>query len=215
MTKFVLLTYILRCSLKSVVCGFTGWSRMVLFEHNFWLHHWRWIHWYYYIIFQMIKHLLSLTRLEKNLFLNDVFIIAKDMLVFMLRWLEKFPQFKTRDLFLAGESYAGHYIPQLADVILEYNARRSNRFKFNLKGIAVSNKNKITKSPSQIFVLLALFLIESSVLIRSGIRFWSLTGIFQQCMSSFGPMGWYLMNLASLSWTNATLKITHSQIHTT
>ncbi|CAA7024436.1 unnamed protein product [Microthlaspi erraticum] len=64
---------------------------------------------------------------------------AKDMLVFMLRWLEKFPEFKTRDLFLAGESYAGHYIPQLADVILEYNARRSNRFKLKLKGIAIGN----------------------------------------------------------------------------
>ncbi|KAL1198776.1 Serine carboxypeptidase-like 44 [Cardamine amara subsp. amara] len=64
---------------------------------------------------------------------------AKDMLVFMLRWLEKFPEFKTRNLFLAGESYAGHYIPQLADVILKYNAQRSNRFKFNLKGIAIGN----------------------------------------------------------------------------
>lgn len=79
-------------------------------------------------------------------------IIAKDMLVFMLRWLEKFPQFKTRNLFLAGESYAGHYIPQLADVILEYTQQRTNRFKFNLKGIAVSNKNK--KSSIQISVLL-------------------------------------------------------------
>ncbi|CAH8392788.1 unnamed protein product [Eruca vesicaria subsp. sativa] len=64
---------------------------------------------------------------------------AKDMLVFLLRWLEKFPEFRTRNLFLAGESYAGHYIPQLADVILEYNSRRSNRFKFNLKGIAIGN----------------------------------------------------------------------------
>ncbi|XP_006307408.2 serine carboxypeptidase-like 44 [Capsella rubella] len=64
---------------------------------------------------------------------------AKDMLMFMLRWLEKFPQFKTRNLFLAGESYAGHYVPQLADVILEYNTRQSNRFKFNLKGIAIGN----------------------------------------------------------------------------
>ncbi|XP_010479023.1 PREDICTED: serine carboxypeptidase-like 44 [Camelina sativa] len=64
---------------------------------------------------------------------------AKDMLVFMLRWLEKFPQFKTRNLFLAGESYAGHYIPQLADVILEYNTRPSSRFKFKLKGIAIGN----------------------------------------------------------------------------
>ncbi|KAJ0234746.1 hypothetical protein HA466_0271150 [Hirschfeldia incana] len=64
---------------------------------------------------------------------------AKDMLVFLLRWLEKFPEFRTRNLFLAGESYAGHYIPQLADVILEYNSRRSNRFKFKLKGIAIGN----------------------------------------------------------------------------
>lgn len=70
-------------------------------------------------------------------------ILAKDMLVFLLRWLEKFPEFRTRNLFLAGESYAGHYIPQLADVILEYNSRHSNRFK--LKGIAVSNKNYTNK----------------------------------------------------------------------
>ncbi|VVB11507.1 unnamed protein product [Arabis nemorensis] len=64
---------------------------------------------------------------------------AKDMLVFMLRWFKKFPDFKTRQLFLSGESYAGHYVPQLADVILQYNARRSNGFKFNLKGIALGN----------------------------------------------------------------------------
>ncbi|KFK24266.1 hypothetical protein AALP_AAs40498U001000 [Arabis alpina] len=64
---------------------------------------------------------------------------AKDMLVFMLRWFKKFPEFKTRQLFLSGESYAGHYVPQLADIILQYNARRSNEFKFNLKGIAIGN----------------------------------------------------------------------------
>uniref|UniRef100_A0A7N2M0L7 Carboxypeptidase n=1 Tax=Quercus lobata TaxID=97700 RepID=A0A7N2M0L7_QUELO len=39
---------------------------------------------------------------------------AKDVLVFMLKWYEKFPDFKSRELFLIGESYAdqfdgGHY----------------------------------------------------------------------------------------------------------
>ncbi|XP_010530237.1 PREDICTED: serine carboxypeptidase-like 42 [Tarenaya hassleriana] len=63
---------------------------------------------------------------------------AKDMLVFLLRWFKKFPEFKSRDLFLTGESYAGHYIPQLAEVILNYNAR-STGFKFNVKGIAIGN----------------------------------------------------------------------------
>ncbi|KAG7533142.1 Alpha/Beta hydrolase fold [Arabidopsis thaliana x Arabidopsis arenosa] len=63
---------------------------------------------------------------------------ASDMLVFLLRWFDKFPDLKSRDLFLTGESYAGHYIPQLADAILDYNSRSSG-FKFNIKGIAIGN----------------------------------------------------------------------------
>jgi carboxypeptidase C (cathepsin A) len=32
---------------------------------------------------------------------------AKGMLDFMLAWYERFPQFKSNKLFLAGQSYAG------------------------------------------------------------------------------------------------------------
>ncbi|PKI57485.1 hypothetical protein CRG98_022136 [Punica granatum] len=63
---------------------------------------------------------------------------AMDMHTFLMGWYEKFPAFKTRELFLAGESYAGHYIPQLAIVLLDHNAR-STGFKFNLKGVAIGN----------------------------------------------------------------------------
>ncbi|CAN7132809.1 unnamed protein product [Brassica rapa subsp. narinosa] len=63
---------------------------------------------------------------------------AKDMLVFLMRWFSKFPELKSRDFFLTGESYAGHYIPQLADAILSYN-RESSGFKINVKGIAIGN----------------------------------------------------------------------------
>ncbi|CAH8357081.1 unnamed protein product [Eruca vesicaria subsp. sativa] len=63
---------------------------------------------------------------------------ATDMLVFLLRWFSKFPELKARDFFLTGESYAGHYIPQLADAIHSYN-RQSSGFKFNVKGIAIGN----------------------------------------------------------------------------
>ncbi|XP_058747915.1 serine carboxypeptidase-like 42 [Vicia villosa] len=63
---------------------------------------------------------------------------ANDALLFLLKWLEKFPTYKSRDLFLTGESYAGHYIPQLANAILDYNAR-STGYKFNLKGVAIGN----------------------------------------------------------------------------
>ncbi|KAL8130568.1 hypothetical protein V2J09_019723 [Rumex salicifolius] len=60
---------------------------------------------------------------------------ANDMLTFMLKWYEKFPELQLRDLFLTGESYAGHYIPQLAIALMDYNAQ-STGFKFNIKGVA-------------------------------------------------------------------------------
>ncbi|GMP46546.1 hypothetical protein CsSME_00014656 [Camellia sinensis var. sinensis] len=63
---------------------------------------------------------------------------ARDMLIFMLKWYEKFPEFKSRDLFLTGESYAGHYIPQLTIALLDHNAHSSG-FKFNIKGVAIGN----------------------------------------------------------------------------
>ncbi|KAG5031877.1 hypothetical protein AAZX31_06G158000 [Glycine max] len=61
---------------------------------------------------------------------------ARDNLVFLLRWFNKFPQYKSRDLFLTGESYAGHYVPQLAKLMVEMNTK--NKI-FNLKGIALGN----------------------------------------------------------------------------
>ncbi|XP_022154448.1 serine carboxypeptidase-like 42 [Momordica charantia] len=63
---------------------------------------------------------------------------ARDMHIFMMNWYEKFPSFKARALYLTGESYAGHYIPQLAISLLDHNARSSG-FKFNIKGVAIGN----------------------------------------------------------------------------
>ncbi|XP_039133592.1 serine carboxypeptidase-like 42 [Dioscorea cayenensis subsp. rotundata] len=63
---------------------------------------------------------------------------ANDMRVFLMRWYEKFPEFKLHDLFLTGESYAGHYIPQLATALLKHN-KYSTDFKFKIKGVAIGN----------------------------------------------------------------------------
>ena len=62
---------------------------------------------------------------------------AKDSYTFLINWLERFPQYKTRDFFITGESYAGHYVPQLAYTILSRN-NNTNQTIINLKGIAVS-----------------------------------------------------------------------------
>ncbi|KAL9669533.1 hypothetical protein QQ045_007080 [Rhodiola kirilowii] len=60
-------------------------------------------------------------------------ITAKDNLAFLHGWFSMYPQYKKRDLFLAGESYAGHYIPQLAQLIVKSNTS------LNLEGIALGN----------------------------------------------------------------------------
>lgn len=61
---------------------------------------------------------------------------AKDAYVFLISWLDRFPEYKARPLYITGESYAGHYIPQLAATILAHN---SNSNTINLKGIMVGN----------------------------------------------------------------------------
>ncbi|KAJ3676971.1 hypothetical protein LUZ60_002695 [Juncus effusus] len=65
-------------------------------------------------------------------------ISAKETYIFLLTWLERFPEFKKRDFFIAGESYGGHYIPQLAHIILSKN-KLANKTLINLKGVAIGN----------------------------------------------------------------------------
>ncbi|XP_058223495.1 serine carboxypeptidase 1-like [Rhododendron vialii] len=63
---------------------------------------------------------------------------AEDSYVFLVNWLERFPQYKNRDFYIAGESYGGHYVPQLACTILSNN-KITNQTVINLKGIAIGN----------------------------------------------------------------------------
>ncbi|KAE8672992.1 Serine carboxypeptidase-like 45 [Hibiscus syriacus] len=63
-------------------------------------------------------------------------ITARDNLVFLQNWFLKFPHYRNRSLFITGESYAGHYIPQLAELITQFNKKEKL---FNLKGIALGN----------------------------------------------------------------------------
>ncbi|CAM6026039.1 unnamed protein product [Sphagnum balticum] len=62
---------------------------------------------------------------------------AEDAYNFLIGWLTRFPQYQARDFYITGESYAGHYIPQLAKVIVDSNKAAS--LKINLKGYMVGN----------------------------------------------------------------------------
>ncbi|XP_040992930.1 serine carboxypeptidase-like 40 [Juglans microcarpa x Juglans regia] len=63
---------------------------------------------------------------------------AADNYVFLVNWLERFPEYKNRPFYISGESYAGHYVPQLAHTILYHN-KKANKTIINLKGIIIGN----------------------------------------------------------------------------
>ena len=62
-----------------------------------------------------------------------------DNLEAILSFLDKFPEFENRPLYLTGESYAGHYIPQLAALIVEHNTNGAFRHYINLTAIGLGN----------------------------------------------------------------------------
>ncbi|KQK14877.1 hypothetical protein BRADI_1g19176v3 [Brachypodium distachyon] len=59
---------------------------------------------------------------------------AEDAYLFLANWMERFPEYKGRDFYIIGESYAGHYVPQLAHQILRHKPPS-----INLKGIMIGN----------------------------------------------------------------------------
>ncbi|ONK68957.1 uncharacterized protein A4U43_C05F17800 [Asparagus officinalis] len=63
---------------------------------------------------------------------------AKDSLKFLQNWFKRFPQYKGRDFYITGESYGGHFIPQLAQVIVRSQKVTGDK-SINLKGYLVGN----------------------------------------------------------------------------
>ncbi|KAG2701806.1 hypothetical protein I3760_06G060600 [Carya illinoinensis] len=64
---------------------------------------------------------------------------AKDSYTFLVNWFRRFPQFKSHEFYIAGESYAGHYVPQLSEAILDNNKNASKDTFINLKGFMIGN----------------------------------------------------------------------------
>lgn len=75
-------------------------------------------------------------NLDKNFEYNDV-QTAYDNLIALKSFYDKFPEYKSRGLWLAGESYAGKYIPDLAQLIIQSNDFNGTSIK--LKGLLIGN----------------------------------------------------------------------------
>ncbi|KAK7350563.1 hypothetical protein VNO77_09326 [Canavalia gladiata] len=63
---------------------------------------------------------------------------ASDTHTFLLKWFELYPEFLSNPLFIAGESYAGVYVPTLASEVVK-GIDADVKPKLNLKGYLVGN----------------------------------------------------------------------------
>nr|XP_009794123.1 PREDICTED: serine carboxypeptidase-like 34 [Nicotiana sylvestris] len=66
-------------------------------------------------------------------------VTAQDSYKFLVNWFRRFPQFKSHEFYIAGESYAGHYVPQLAEQIFDNNKKVIKEDYINFKGFMVGN----------------------------------------------------------------------------
>ncbi|CAI9286837.1 unnamed protein product [Lactuca saligna] len=64
---------------------------------------------------------------------------AEDSYVFLVNWFKRFPHYKNHDFYIIGESYAGFYIPELADIITKKNVKDHSTSNINFKGIMIGN----------------------------------------------------------------------------
>jgi cathepsin A (carboxypeptidase C) len=63
--------------------------------------------------------------------------VARQFEIFLLGFYEKYPHFKGRDLYITGESYAGHYIPFISARVIE--SQDSINAGINLVGVGIGN----------------------------------------------------------------------------
>ncbi|KAJ9586805.1 hypothetical protein L9F63_019591 [Diploptera punctata] len=78
----------------------------------------------------------SFTESEAG-YARDQFQIGNDLYSALVQFLTIFSEFQSVPLFIAGESYAGKYVPALALTI--HQRKSTEPFKINLEGIAVGN----------------------------------------------------------------------------
>lgn len=66
---------------------------------------------------------------------KDLNKVGDDFIVFLEKYFEVFPEDLNKELYIAGESYAGQYIPFIADKLYKSN----KEFQKNLKGLLIGN----------------------------------------------------------------------------
>ncbi|RIB28120.1 Alpha/Beta hydrolase protein [Gigaspora rosea] len=75
-------------------------------------------------------------------YINSTFTAAENVYAFLQIFFQELPKYANLDFHIAGESYAGHYIPAIASDIIKYNNNNGSRkdiVHINLESILIGN----------------------------------------------------------------------------
>ncbi|KAI5248633.1 pheromone-processing carboxypeptidase KEX1 [Aureobasidium subglaciale] len=75
---------------------------------------------------------------DTDSYVHELEDASNQMVQFLEKFYDLFPEYKHDDLYIAGESYAGQYIPYLAEAILKRNAEKKGD-KWSLAGLLIGN----------------------------------------------------------------------------
>ncbi|KAK0739927.1 Alpha/Beta hydrolase protein [Apiosordaria backusii] len=77
---------------------------------------------------------------DTNAYVRELDDMADQFVTFLEKWYKLFPEYEHDDIYIAGESYAGQYIPYIAKHILERNKKGGeSSHKWNLAGLLIGN----------------------------------------------------------------------------
>ncbi|XP_034178635.1 venom serine carboxypeptidase [Osmia lignaria lignaria] len=78
----------------------------------------------------------SFTENDKGYATNETHV-GRDVHTALVQFFKLFPELQNNDFYVAGESYAGKYVPAVSHAIKDFNIKAQT--KINLKGLAIGN----------------------------------------------------------------------------
>ena len=128
--------------------------------------------------------------------------VAEDAAILLRGFLEQNPEYKGRDFYITGESYAGHYVPAIAYYLLN----EATDIDLNLKSIAIGNG---LTDPFHQYPAYAPFSYENNLIGKE--KFHVLEGGFKACQaliyeSESGPEAGVKLEVAALEFCSLLME---------
>ncbi|SGY60802.1 BQ5605_C007g04487 [Microbotryum silenes-dioicae] len=113
-------------------------------------------------------------------FVTELDTAADQVVEFLINLYSIFPELSTMDTYLAGESYAGQYIPYIASAILE-----TARIKIPLKGLVMGNG---WYSPKDQYPAYLDYLVQRKLVTKGSATYKTIQKTTEECLKTLHEM---------------------------